>query len=129
MDHRPRDEQLGIAMLSNKIDPPRTRECFFSPAQLHDYLVLARMDPHPTDGITYRITLNNNDGFLLPGLLFGLMYAWYLDNSYGPIMKNEMSILHLQEATLIPHQAQEYRRKKSLVDFFRKEVFVYSKNR
>jgi hypothetical protein len=41
-------------------------------------------------------------------------------------MENEMSILHLQEATLIPHQAYEYRRKKALVDFFRKEVFGYA---
>jgi len=106
--------------------PPRARECFLTPAQLHDYLVLARMVPHPRDSSIYRITLNNNDGFLPPGLLFGLMYAWYLDNSCAPIMENEMSILHLQEATLIPHQAHEYRRKKALVDFFRKEVFGYA---
>ena len=105
---------------------PRTRECFLTPAQLHDYLVLARMVPHPKDSSIYRITLNNNDGFLPPGLLFGLMYAWYLDNSCEPIMENEMSILHLQEATLIPHQVHEYRRKKALVDFFRKEVFAYA---
>jgi len=104
---------------------PRKRECFLSPAQLHDYLVLARMVPHPKDSRTYRITLNNNDGFLPPGLLFGLMYAWYLDNAYGPIMEIEMSLLHVQETTFIPHQGQEYRRKKALVDFFRKEVFGY----
>jgi hypothetical protein len=105
---------------------PRTRECFLTPAQLHDYLVLARMVPHPQDSSICRITLNNNDGFLPPGLLFGLMYAWYLDNSCEPIMENEMSILHLQETSLIPHQVHEYRRKKALVDFFRKEVFGYA---
>jgi hypothetical protein len=54
------------------------------------------------------------------------MYAWYLNNSYEPVMENEMSILHLKEGTLIPHQVQEYRRKKALVDFFRKEVFGYA---
>ena len=106
--------------------PPRERECFLSPTQLHEYLVLARMVPHPTDPSAYRITLNNHDGFLPPGLLFGLMYAWYLDNSYEPVMENEMAILHLKEGTLIPHQVQEYRRKKALVDFFRKEVFGYA---
>ena len=84
------------------------------------------MVPHSTDRSVYRITLNNQDGFLPPGLLFGLMYAWYLDNSYEPVMENEMSILHLKEGTLIPHQVQEYRRKKALVDFFRKEVFGYA---
>ncbi len=116
----------GARCYQIRLLPSRARECFLTPAQLHDYLVLARMVPHPEDSGTYSITLNNNDGFLPPGLLFGLMYAWYLDNSCAPIMENEMSILHLQEATLIPHQAHEYRRKKALVDFFRKEVFGYA---
>jgi uncharacterized cofD-like protein len=116
----------GARCYQIRLLPPRARECYLTPTQLHDYLVLARMVPHPRDSGTYRITLNNNDGFLPPGLLFGLMYAWYLDNSCAPIMENEMSILHLQEATLIPHQAHEYRRKKALVDFFRKEVFGYA---
>jgi hypothetical protein len=116
----------GSRCFEIKLLPPRARECFLTPAQLHDYLVLARMVPHPTDRSTYRITLNNDDGFLPPGLLFGLMYAWYLDNSYGPVMENEMSILHLQEGTLIPHQVQEYRRKKALVDFFREKIFGYA---
>ena len=81
------------------------------------------MVPHPDEYGTYRITLNNDDGFIPPGLLFGLMYAWYLDNTRVPVIENEMSILHLQEATLIPHQVQEYKRKKALIDFFRKHVF------
>jgi uncharacterized cofD-like protein len=119
-------DNWGARCYQIRLLPPRARECFLTPAQLHDYLVLARMIPHPRDSGTYRITLNDNDGFLPPGLLFGLMYAWYLDNAYAPIMENEMSILHLQEATLIPHQAHEYRRKKALVDFFRKEVFGYA---
>lgn len=106
--------------------PPRERECFLKPAQLNTYLRLARMVPHPRDQRTFRITLNNDDGFIPPGLLFGLMYAWYLDNSYGPIIENEMSLLHWPETTLIPHQVKEYRRKKALIDFFRKEVFGYS---
>ncbi len=116
-------DSWGSRCFQIKLLPPRTRECFLTPSQLHDYLILARMVPHPTDRRAYRITLNNKDGFLPPGLLFGLMYAWYLDNSYGPVMENEMAILHLQEATLIPHQVQEYRRKKALIDFFREEIF------
>ena len=51
------------------------------------------------------------------------MYAWYLDNTYVPVMENEMAILHLQEKTLIPHQVQEFKRKKALVDFFRETGF------
>jgi hypothetical protein len=118
-------DSWGSRCFEIRLLPPRTRECFLSTQQLHDYLVLARMVPHPGDSRTYRITLNHNDGFLPPGLLFGLMYAWYLDNSYAPIMEIEMSILHLPEEMLIPHQEKEYRRKKALVDFFRKEVFGY----
>ncbi len=113
----------GSRCFQIRLLPPRKRECFLSPKQLHDYLVLARMVPHPDHPRTYRITLNHSDGFLPPGLLFGLMYAWYLDNSYGPIMEIEMSILHLAEDMLIPHQEKEYLRKKALIDFFRKEVF------
>ena len=119
-------DSWGSRCFQIKLLSARERECFLAPAQLHDYLVLARMVPHPTDRSVYRITLNNQDGFLPPGLLFGLMYAWYLDNSYEPVMENEMSILHLKEGTLIPHQVQEYRRKKALVDFFRKKVFGYA---
>ena len=106
--------------------PPGERACFLSPEQLHAYLRLARMVPHPDEPDTYGIALNDDEGFIPPGLLFGLMYAWYLDNASAPIMENEMAILRWDEATLIPHQAHEYHRKKALVDFFRKEVFGYT---
>jgi len=99
------------------------RTCLLSPQELHDYLILARMVAHPNKRDIYRITLNDDDGFIPPGLLFGLMYAWYLDNTMSPVMENEMSILHLQEKTLIPHQVQEFRRKKALVHFFRTRIF------
>jgi len=108
-----------------RLRPPRERDCMLSPAQLHAYLRLARMVPDPEHEGVYRITLNNNDGFIPPGLLFGLMYAWYLDNTCAPIMENEMSMLHWHEATLIPHQVKEFRRKKALIDFFRNEIFGY----
>lgn len=118
-------DHWGWRCLQIRLLPPHRRECFLSPLQLHNYLLLARMVPHPRDAGTYRITLNSTDGFLPSGLLFGLMYAWYLDNSYATIMEIEMSLLHLKEGALIPHQEKEYRRKKALVEFFRKEVFGY----
>jgi len=108
-----------------RLRPPRQRACLLSPAQLHAYLGLARMVQDPGHADVYRITLNNHDGFIAPGLLFGLMYAWYLDNTCAPIMENEMSMLHWHDATLIPHQVTEYRRKKALIDFFRNEIFGY----
>lgn len=120
-------DSWGSRCFEIRLRPPGKRDCFLTPQQLHDYLVLARMVPHSDDAGTYRITLNHHDGFLPPGLLFGLMYAWYLENSYGPIMEIEMSILHLQEDMLIPHQEQEYQRKKALIDFFREQVFGYQR--
>jgi uncharacterized cofD-like protein len=113
----------GSRCFEIKLLEPRQRTCLLSPEDLHEYLLLARMIAHPRKQDIYRITLNNDDGFIPPGLLFGLMYAWYLDNTYAPVMENEMAILHLPESTLIPHQVQEYRRKKALVDFFRTKIF------
>jgi len=122
----PDDQCWGSRCFEITLLDPDRRTCLLSPPDLHDYLVLARMVPHPHRPDVYRITLNNDDGFIPPGLLFGLMYAWYLDNAYAPVMENEMSILHLPESTLIPHQVQEFRRKKALVDFFRTRVFKNS---
>lgn len=115
----------GIRRYEIRLRSPAQRKCFLNPQQLDTYLRLARMARHPARKHVYGITLNNSDGFLPPGLLFGLMFAWYLDNTAAPIMENEMALLHLQEETLIPHQAQEYRRKKALITFFRREVFGY----
>jgi len=116
-------DSWGSRCFQIKLFEPEQRTCLLSPEHLHEYLVLARLVAHPKERGIYRITLNNDDGFIPPGLLFGLMYAWYLDNTYVPVMENEMAILHLQEKTLIPHQVQEFKRKKALVDFFRKRVF------
>ena len=60
---------------------------------------------------------------VISGVLFGLMYAWYLNNSYGGVMQYEMSLLHWPARSLIPHQAKERFRKQVLVEFFREEVF------
>jgi len=116
----------GVRRYEITLRPDRQRVCFLSAQQLHRYLMLARMVPHPSRHHVYGITLNNDDGFLPPGLLFGLMYAWYLDAAAAPIMENEMAILHLPAQKLIPHQAQEYHRKKALINFFRTEVFGYN---
>ncbi|MDM7917702.1 MAG: hypothetical protein QUS12_00870, partial [Methanosarcina sp.] len=70
-------------------------------------------------------TLNDQEGFLPPGLLFGLLYAWYLNNSYGRIMEYEMSLLRWSPEKLIPYQLEEYNRKKELVKFFRNLVFMH----
>ena len=80
----------------------------------------------PANPLVYRLTINNNEGFLPSGLLFGLMYAWYLNNSYGGVMEYEMSLLRWPPRSLIPHQAKERFRKQVLVEFFREEVFGHA---
>ena len=103
----------------------QNRECFLDDGALRLYLRLARLLQSPHDQNTYGITLNNGEGFLPPGLLFGLLYAWYLNNAYGCIMEYEMSLLRWPPQKLIPHQLEERNRKQALVQFFRKVVFQH----
>lgn len=113
----------GVRCYEIRLRPAGKRESFLSDRQLHSYLRLARMAPAGTDPLTYRLAINNNEGFLPPGLLFGLMYAWYLNNAYGGLMEYEMSLLRWPPKTLIPHQAKERARRQALVTFFRTEIF------
>jgi uncharacterized cofD-like protein len=106
-----------------RLRPPAERKCYLTPSRLHTYLCLARLVACPHDRRTYRMTLNNGEGFLPPGLLFGLMYAWYLNNAYGELMEYEMSLLHWEPQRLIPHQREERARKQKLIDFFRTVIF------
>ena len=53
----------GARCYQIRLLPANERECFLTQAQLHEYLILARMVPHPEDAATYRITLNNSEGF------------------------------------------------------------------
>ncbi len=116
----------GLHSFEIRLRPEHARECFLSPAQLHDFLRLARLVRHPQDPLVYKVTLNSDEGFLTPGLLFGLMYAWYLNNSYCKIMEHEMSPLQWQPNTLIPHHVQARSRRQALITFFRTVVFGYS---
>jgi hypothetical protein len=104
------------------LKPPAARNSYLNDSQLHQYLKLARMMPNPMDAQTYQITINNNGGFLPPGLLFGLMYAWYLCGC-GLAMDYEMSLLRWPLRSLIPLHAQDRVRKEALVTFFRTEIF------
>jgi uncharacterized cofD-like protein len=106
-----------------RLRPVRARDCFLNDGQLRTYLRLARMVQDRRDARVFRITINNNEGFLPPGLLFGLLYVWYLNDACGGIMEYEMSLLQWLPHSLIPHQAKERVRKQALVAFFRSEVF------
>jgi uncharacterized cofD-like protein len=102
--------------------PASQRECFLSDAQLRKFLKLSRMTPDPLDNRTYRITINNDEGFLPPGLLFGLAYAWYLSGN-GITMEYETNLLRWPLKSLIPFHAKDRIRKNALVTFFRHDIF------
>lgn len=98
------------------------RHCFLTESQLNSYLRLARMIPDPDDSAVFRLTINNDGGFLPPGLLFGLFYAWYLSGR-GLTMEYEMSLLRWPLKSLIPLHAKDRIRKEAMVTFFRTEIF------
>lgn len=98
------------------------RHSFLTDAQLDLYLRLSRMTRDPDDKRRYRITINDDEGFLPPGLHFGLMYAWYLCGR-GRTMDYEMSLLRWPAKSLIPLHARDRIRKEALVRFFRTEIF------
>ena len=106
-----------------RLRPVQDRGCFLDDRALKTYLRLARLVQSPHDPDTFGITLNDEEGFLPPGLLFGLLYAWYLNNAYGGIMDYEMSLLRWPPERLIPYQLEEYTRKQGLIRFFRNVVF------
>ncbi len=118
--------QNGARCYEIFLRPAPQRECFLSEAQLAAYLQLARMTPDLEDSRIYRITINNDGGFLPPGLLFGLLYSWYLCGS-GFTMEYEMTLLRWPLKSLIPLHVRDRVRKKALVTFFRTVVFGHPK--
>ena len=104
-----------------KLRPQAERACFFSDAQLREYLTLARMRPMGANMFT-RI-LNGGEGFTPPGLLFGLTYAWYIDNRFAPHIEYKMAIARAEISDAVPEQVRTLKRRRGLVDFFRNVVF------
>jgi len=113
----------GCRCYEIRLRPPEERRCLLTDEQLRSYLRLARMTPDPHEPLVHRISLNADEGFLPSGLLFGLLYAWYLDSSYSPMMEYEMSLLRWPTASLMPHHAQEQARRQTLVRFFCEDIF------
>jgi uncharacterized cofD-like protein len=118
-------EYHGARAYEIVLRPPSERHCLLTDTQLHTYLKLARMTQDKKNPLIYRITVNNDAGFLPPGLLFGLIFAWYLSGS-GLTMEYEMSLLGWPIKSLMPLHVKDYSRKKALVTFFRTQIFHHS---
>ena len=97
------------------------RFCYFNDTELRTFLELARMvEQTPTH---FTRTVNGKEGFTPPGLLLGLMYAWYLDNRFATHIEYKMSILKVRPTHLIPEQKKMRGRRERLIDFLRESVF------
>jgi hypothetical protein len=98
---------------------------FLSPDKLDTYLQLSRMCPIKEDKHRYTRLVNGEDGFTPPGLLFGLVFAWYLDNRFASNVEYKMSVMKNIPSDLIPEQVRIMRRREKLILFFRKSIFRY----
>jgi uncharacterized cofD-like protein len=106
--------------------PEAELRSFFSPAELTRFLGLVRMRQAVSDPRLYTRLVNDDEGFTPPGLLFGLTYAWYLDNRHVGHIEYKMSINRMQSCGLIPEQKKVAGRRQAMIDFFRTVVFRYT---
>ena len=97
--------------------------CFFSAAELDVFLQLCRMYPSREQERLYARMVNGEEGFTPPGLQFGLIFAWYLDNRFAPNIDYKMSIMKHELSYLIPEQVRIVGRREQLIRFFRENVF------
>ncbi len=118
-------KQNGSRRYEITLKPEVEQECYLNDSQLRTYLALARMNPDPEKDRIFRITINADGGFIPPGLLFGLVYAWYLTGQ-GFTMEYEMTLLQWPPKSLIPLHAKDRSRKAALVTFFRNEIFGHN---
>lgn len=103
--------------------PESERFCFFNDQDLQEYLELARMCRSTERPNQYTRLLNGQEGFTPPGLLLGLVYAWYLDNRFAAHIEYKMAILQMEVPDMIPEQSKVCSRRQRTVDFFRCRVF------
>lgn len=114
----------GMRTYEIEVRGERERGGLFGDEEMRRYLRLAKMRPAGGGTRCWRRTVSVGEGFLPSGILFGLMYAWYLDNRYAPTLSLEMEMLQWPPSQLLPHQARERARYRELVAFLRERVFT-----
>ena len=99
-----------------------THRSFLTRSQLRSFLALARMNS-TADESHYTRLINKGEGFTPPGLLMGLMYAWYVDNRLASHIEYKMSVMKINQTDLIPEQLKMAARRRKLVSFFKEVIF------
>ncbi len=120
---RETDNAGGCRIYEIELRPPARRVCLLSDRQLKAYLRMAEMRPMNGRPLNYWRAVPPNTGFLPTGILFGLTFAWMLDNTFVPALDYEMQVLHWPASRLLPFQVQQQKLHRQLVRFFRREVF------
>ncbi|MDD5760186.1 MAG: YvcK family protein [Desulfobulbaceae bacterium] len=103
--------------------PESGRRCYFTEAELVRYLSLARMCRSARNPSHFTRVVNGEEGFTPPGLLFGLTYAWYLDNRFASHIEYKMAIGRTAVSDLVPEQMKSQAQRQELIQFFREVVF------
>jgi len=103
--------------------PDGRRRSYFNREELEEYLELARMNRSQESDAVFLRVLNGEEGFTPPGMLFGLIYAWYLDNQLASHVEYKMSIMRMPVSDLVPEQVRSLKRRKATIKFFREKVF------
>ncbi len=99
------------------------RNCYFNDEELCIYLVLARMVRNQQDRNHFTRLINGDEGFTPPGLLMGLLYAWYIENRFATNIEYKMSVMQIKHSDLIPEQIKMLDRRRNVISFFREVVF------
>jgi hypothetical protein len=81
------------------------------------------MNRSATQKDVFSRVLNGEEGFTPPGMLFGLIYAWYLDNKFASHIEYKMGIARMPVSNLVPEQVKTLARRNATVKFFRETVF------
>ncbi|MFZ5764994.1 MAG: gluconeogenesis factor YvcK family protein [Thermodesulfobacteriota bacterium] len=106
--------------------PEAARRCFFSPDELHRFLHLVRMNRAASDPLFYTRLISGTEGFTPPGMLMGLIYAWYLDSSYASNIEYKMAITRIPMTGMVREQVRMLNRRLDTIDFFRTVVFRHT---
>lgn len=122
--HTVEDEGYGVGKIYRlHLHEEAERASFFSASELAEYLRLVRMKQADHDPLLYTRLVNGIEGFTPPGMLMGLIYAWYIDNRLAAHIEYKMAITRIPGANLVPEQMKMLDRRREMIRFLRKVVF------
>jgi uncharacterized cofD-like protein len=108
------------------LQPEASRRCYFSPEELARFLRMVRMNQADGNPLLYTRLISGTEGFTPPGMLMGLIYAWYLDSRYASNIEYKMAITRIPMTGMVREQVRMLNRRMDTIDFFRKIVFRHT---